>query len=134
LQELIITNSKKDDIDSDQVFSEIQNCKIWNFDKTYNLSVLAKGFIHIDIINLLIKFKIINKDRVKFLDSVVNKLVLDFKILIWEYKNVKQIELEIKRSINNKMKKSINKSKIVRSKLDKITSSRWELWNSLAFE
>jgi hypothetical protein len=124
LQELIITNSKKDDIDSDQVFSEIQNCKIWDFDKTYNLSVLAKGFIHIDIINLLIKFKIIDKDRVKFLDSVVNKLVLDFKILIWKYRNIKQIELEIKRGINNKMKKLINKSKIVRSKSDKITGSR----------
>jgi hypothetical protein len=53
-----------------------------NFNKIYNLLVLTKGFIYIDIVNLLIKFKIINKNKVKFLDSVINKLVLNFKILI----------------------------------------------------
>jgi hypothetical protein len=98
-----------------------------NFNKIYNLLVLTKGFIYIDIVNLLIKFKIINKNKVKFLDSVINKLVLNFKILIWEYRNIKQIELEIKRNINNKIKKSINKSKIIRLKLNKITSFKLKL-------
>jgi hypothetical protein len=42
----------------------------------------------IDLVNLLIKFKFVDKDRISCL---INKLVLDFKILIWEYRNVKQI-------------------------------------------
>jgi hypothetical protein len=35
--------------------------------------------------------------------------------------------LEIKRNINNKIKKSINKSKIIRLKLNKITSFKLKL-------
>ncbi|RGB26867.1 hypothetical protein C1646_674449 [Rhizophagus diaphanus] len=55
-------------------------------------------------------------------------------VLIWEYRNVKLADLEHQRGINAKMKKSANKSKLVINKLDKIISSRWELWNSLVFD
>ncbi|PKB94124.1 hypothetical protein RhiirA5_439501 [Rhizophagus irregularis] len=96
--------------------------------------MLAKGFIHIDLINLFKSYKILDKDKTKLLDGLVNKLIFDFKIFIWEYRNVKLADLEHQKGINTKMKKSANKSKLVANKLDKIVSSRWELWNSLVFE
>ena len=59
---------------------------------------------------------------------------MDFKILLWENRCVKQIEKETERGINEKMKKSANKSKLALPKLDKIKNSRWEIWNGMVFE
>ncbi|PKY25525.1 hypothetical protein RhiirB3_440494 [Rhizophagus irregularis] len=87
----------------------------------------TKGFIHIDLVNLFTSYRILNKDRIRLLDGLVNKLIFDFKIFIWEYRNVKLVDLEHQKEINVKMKKSVNKSKLVANKLDKIVSSRWEL-------
>ena len=89
--------------------------------------MLAKGFIHIDLVNLFKSYRISDKNRIKLLDGLVNKLIFDFKIFIWEYRNVKLADLEHQKGINAKMKKSANKSKVVTNKLDKIVSSRWGL-------
>ncbi|PKY58708.1 hypothetical protein RhiirA4_480845 [Rhizophagus irregularis] len=128
------SNSQVENVNSDGIFKEILRCRIWDFNKAYNLSMLAKGFIHIDLINLFKSYKILDKDKTKLLDGLVNKLIFNFKIFIWEYRNVKLADLEHQKGINAKMKKSANKSKLVVNKLDKIVSSRWELWNSLVFE
>ncbi|CAB4444867.1 unnamed protein product [Rhizophagus irregularis] len=134
LQELILVNSQMENVDPDDIFKEISCCKIWDFNKAYNLSMLAKGFIHVDLVNLFTNYRILDKDRIRLLDGLVNKLIFDFKIFIWEYRNVKLADLEHQKGINAKMKKSANKSKLVANKLDKIVSSRWELWNSLVFD
>ncbi|RGB27914.1 hypothetical protein C1646_768497 [Rhizophagus diaphanus] len=127
IQDLILVNSQEENINSENILKEILLCRIWNFNKTYNLFMLAKGFVHIDLVNLFKSYKMIDKDRIRLLDGLVNKLIFDFKVLIWEYKNVKLADLEHQRGINAKMKKSANKSKLVINKLDKIVSLRWEL-------
>ena len=48
LQELILVNSQMENVNPDDIFKEILCCKIWDFNKAYNLSMLAKGFIHIE--------------------------------------------------------------------------------------
>jgi hypothetical protein len=50
------------------------------------MSILAKGFVYINLINLLTKYKIIEKDRIILFDGLISKLVLDFKIFIWKYR------------------------------------------------
>ncbi|CAB4432903.1 unnamed protein product [Rhizophagus irregularis] len=107
IQDLILTNSQEENLNSENILKEILLCRIWDFNKTYNLSMLAKGFVHIDLVNLFKSYKIIDKDR--------------------EYRNVKLVDLEHQKGINAKMKRSANKSKFVVNKLDKIVSSRWEL-------
>ncbi|PKY55986.1 hypothetical protein RhiirA4_475898 [Rhizophagus irregularis] len=134
LQKLILVNSQMENVNPDNIFKEILCCKIWDFNKAYNLSMLAKGFIHVNLVNLFTSYRILDKDRIRLLDGLVNKLIFDFKIFIWEYRNVKLADLEHQKGINAKMKKSANKSKLVANKLDKIVSSRWELWNSLVFD
>ncbi|CAB4445336.1 unnamed protein product [Rhizophagus irregularis] len=124
LQELILVNSQMENINPDDILKEISRCKIWDFNKAYNLSMLAKGFIHIDLVNLFTSYRILDKDRIRLLDGLVNKLIFDFKIFIWEYRNVKLADLEHQKGINAKMKKLANKSKLVANKLDKIVSSR----------
>ncbi|CAB4413243.1 unnamed protein product [Rhizophagus irregularis] len=106
LQELILVNSQMENVNPDDIFKEISRCKIWDFNKTYNLSILAKSFIHIDLVNLFISYRILDKDRIR---------------------NIKLADLEHQKGINAKMKKSANKSKLVVNKLDKIVSSHWEL-------
>ncbi|RGB27790.1 hypothetical protein C1646_768655 [Rhizophagus diaphanus] len=118
---------QEENINSKSVLKEILLYQIWDFNKTYNLSMLTKGFVHIDLVNLFKSYKMIDKDRIRLLDGLVNKLIFDFKVLIWKYRNVKLVDLEHQRGINTKMKKSANKSKLVINKLDKIVSSRWEL-------
>ncbi|PKY37365.1 hypothetical protein RhiirA4_450213 [Rhizophagus irregularis] len=134
IQDLILMNSQEENLNSENILKEILLCRIWDFNKTYNLSMLAKGFVHIDLVNLFKSYKIIDKDRIRLLDSLINKLIFNFKIFIWEYRNVKLVDLEHQKGINAKMKRSANKSKFVVNKLDKIVSSRWELWNSLVFD
>ncbi|PKY23582.1 hypothetical protein RhiirB3_437838 [Rhizophagus irregularis] len=68
LQELILVNSQMENANSDDIFKEISCCKIWDFNKTYNLSILIKGFIHIDLVNLFKSYKILDKDRIRLLD------------------------------------------------------------------
>ncbi|GBC42829.2 uncharacterized protein OCT59_008093 [Rhizophagus irregularis] len=75
LQELILVNSQMENANSDDIFKEISCCKIWDFNKTYNLSILIKGFIHIDLVNLFKSYKILDKDRIRLLDGLVNKLI-----------------------------------------------------------
>ncbi|CAB4443902.1 unnamed protein product [Rhizophagus irregularis] len=134
IQDLILMNSQEENLNSENILKEILLCRIWDFNKTYNLSMLAKGFVHIDLVNLFKSYKIIDKDRIRLLDSLINKLIFDFKIFIWKYRNVKLVDLEHQKGINTKMKRSANKSKFIVNKLDKIVSSRWELWNSLVFD
>ncbi|PKB92523.1 hypothetical protein RhiirA5_444355 [Rhizophagus irregularis] len=71
-------------------------------------------------LNLFKSYKIIDKDRIRLLDGLVNKFIFDFKVFIWEYRNVKLADLEHQKGINAKMKKLANKSKFVVNKLDKI--------------
>jgi hypothetical protein len=134
IQDLILMNSQEENLNSENILKEILLCRIWDFNKTYNLSMLAKGFVHIDLVNLFKSYKIIDKDRIRLLDSLINKLIFDFKIFIWEYRNVKLVDLEHQKGINAKMKRSANKSKFIVNKLDKIVNLRWELWNSLVFD
>ncbi|CAB4462627.1 unnamed protein product [Rhizophagus irregularis] len=75
LHELILANSQVENVNSDDIFKEILRCRILDFNKAYNLSMLAKGFIHIDLINLFKSYKILDKDKTKLLDSLVNKLI-----------------------------------------------------------
>ncbi|GBC44739.2 hypothetical protein GLOIN_2v1879071 [Rhizophagus irregularis DAOM 181602=DAOM 197198] len=121
------SNSQVENAKSDDVLKEILLYKIWDFNKAYNLSMLAKGFIHIDLVNLFKNYKILDKDRIKLLDGLVNKLIFDFKVFIWEYKNVKLADLEHQKEINTKMKKLAKKSKLVVNKLNKIVSLHWKL-------
>ncbi|GET52969.1 hypothetical protein RhiirA5_438510 [Rhizophagus irregularis] len=106
------------------IFKEISYCKIWDFNKIYNLFMLAKGFIHIDLVNLFKSYRILDKNRIRLLDDLINKLIFDFKIFIWKYRNIKLADLEYQKRINVKMKKLANKSKLTVNKLDKIVNLR----------
>ncbi|CAB5193395.1 unnamed protein product [Rhizophagus irregularis] len=81
LQELILVNSQMENVNPDYIFKEISHCKIWDFNKEHNLSMLAKGFIHIDIVNFFKSYRILDKDRIRLLDGLVNKLILTSKFL-----------------------------------------------------
>ncbi|CAG8744288.1 3929_t:CDS:2 [Rhizophagus irregularis] len=43
LHELILANSQVENVNSDDIFKEILRCRILDFNKAYNLSMLAKG-------------------------------------------------------------------------------------------
>jgi hypothetical protein len=134
LEELIISHQRNDPPDLNEVKEKVKNCEVWDLHNCYNLSLLAKGFIHESLVALLISLNIVDKDRINILNNLVNKIVLDFKILIWEYRNIKQLEMEESKGISIRLKKSVNNSKLSSVKIEKVTRSRWAFWNSLVCE
>ncbi|GES94320.1 hypothetical protein RCL_jg14129.t1 [Rhizophagus clarus] len=83
----------KVNIDHNDIFTNINNLDCWN-SSNIGILCLVKGIIPKSFSEFLKKLKIPKQSIYKITRDVINTLVLQFKHLIWEYRNVHQIKLE----------------------------------------
>ncbi|GES80421.1 hypothetical protein GLOIN_2v1870638 [Rhizophagus clarus] len=77
----------KVDIDYNDIFTNINNLDCWNSSNIRILS-LVKGIIPRSFSEFLKELKIPEQSIYKIMREVIDTLVLQFKHLIWEYRNV----------------------------------------------
>ncbi|PKK60769.1 hypothetical protein RhiirC2_870830 [Rhizophagus irregularis] len=137
----IIIEFSKDEINKDQLVDKVEELAMWDFNCHYNFTFLLKNQISYKMMNLFKFYKIVDPKRIhELIKQIIRKIILDFKILIWEYRNEIQLEKEKRYNIiSNKDKKKKSKSKS-NSKKDngkhiiiEQSETNWNKWNDLAF-
>ena len=102
----IIIEFSKDEINKDQLVDKVEELAMWDFNCHYNFTFLLKNQISYKMMNLFKFYKIIDPKMIhELIKQIIRKIILDFKILIWEYRNEIQLEKEKRYNISNKDKK-----------------------------
>ncbi|POG64153.1 hypothetical protein GLOIN_2v1845475 [Rhizophagus irregularis DAOM 181602=DAOM 197198] len=134
----IIQEYSRDDIDTQELKGKINELGMWDIGCLYDFTFLMKNQISCQLIELLRCYKIIEKKLLyKVLKQITGRVLLEFKVLIWEPKNELQIKKEKQCGISSKDKKAKSHSK--RTEVDvknvgcKMLESNWNKWNDLAF-
>ncbi|CAB4492360.1 hypothetical protein RhiirA1_478186 [Rhizophagus irregularis] len=84
----IIFEISKNDLDRHQVECKVEELDMWDLNSLYDFTFLLKNQLSHQLVDLL-KLYIITNTKVleKILKLIISKIILDFKILIWEYRN-----------------------------------------------
>jgi hypothetical protein len=84
----IIFEISKNDLDRHQVECKVKVFDIWDLNSLYAFTFLLKNQVGYQLVDLL-KLYIITDTKVleKMLKLIISKIILDFKILIWKYRN-----------------------------------------------
>ncbi|CAB4486273.1 unnamed protein product [Rhizophagus irregularis] len=134
----IIQEYSRDDIDTQELKGKINELGMWDIGCLYDFTFLMKNQISCQLIELLRCYKIIEKKLLyKVLKQITGRVLLEFKVLIWEPRNELQIKKEKQCGISSKDKKAKSHSK--RTEVDvknvgcKMLESNWNKWNDLAF-
>ncbi|CAB4481042.1 unnamed protein product [Rhizophagus irregularis] len=113
----IIQEYSRDDIDTQELKGKINELGMWDIGCLYDFTFL------------------IIKNQV--LKQITGRVLLEFKVLIWELRNELQIKEEKRCSISGKDKKAKSHSKRtevgVKDVGCKMLESNWNKWNDLAF-
>ncbi|GET51419.1 uncharacterized protein OCT59_025688 [Rhizophagus irregularis] len=111
---------------------------MWDIGYFYDFTFLMKNQVSHQLVDLLKFYKITDvKVLRRMLKQIVRKIILEFKILIWEPRNELQIAKEKKFDINSKDKKmKLNSKKRDDTNVNVLGFSdetKWNKWNNLAF-
>ncbi|UZO00253.1 uncharacterized protein OCT59_001505 [Rhizophagus irregularis] len=105
---------------------------------SYDFTFLMKNQVSCQLIEFLRCFKITEEKLLyKVLKQITGRVLLEFKVLIWESRNELQIKEEIRCGISSKVKKAKSHSKSTEIDVKDvdcyILESNWNKWNDLAF-
>ncbi|UZO04727.1 uncharacterized protein OCT59_025098 [Rhizophagus irregularis] len=111
---------------------------MWDIGRLYDFTFLMKNQVSCQLIELLRCYKITEEKLLyKVLKQITGKVLLEFKVLIWEPRNELQIKEEKQCGISGKDKKAKSHNK--RTEVDvknvgcNMLESNWNKWNDLAF-
>ncbi|UZO25130.1 uncharacterized protein OCT59_017412 [Rhizophagus irregularis] len=112
----IIQEYSRDDIDTHELKGKINELGMWDIGRLYDFTFLMKNQV---------------------LKQITGRVLLEFKVLIWEPRNELQIKKEKRCGISGKDKKAKSHSKRtevgVKDVGCKMLESNWNKWNDLAF-
>ena len=98
---------------------------MWNINNLYNFTFILKNQISFRLIDLFKFYKIVQIKMIQILlKKLIRKIILDFKILIWEPRNKIQISREKRYNISSKDKKMKSNSINRNMENTKIVNSR----------
>ncbi|UZO01519.1 uncharacterized protein OCT59_012617 [Rhizophagus irregularis] len=134
----IIQEYSRDDIDTQELKIKINELGIWDIGCLYDFTFLMKNQVSCQLIELLKCYKIIEEKLLyKVLKQITGRVLLEFKVLIWELRNELQIKEEKRCGISGKDKKAKSHSKRTEMGVKdvgcKMLESNWNKWNDLAF-
>ncbi|POG72275.1 hypothetical protein GLOIN_2v1477912 [Rhizophagus irregularis DAOM 181602=DAOM 197198] len=134
----IIQEYSRDDIDTQELKSKINGLDMWEIGCLYDFTFLMKNQVSCQLIEFLRCFKITEEKLLyKVLKQITGRVLLEFKVLIWEPKNKLQIKEEKRCGISGKDKKAKSNSKRTEVGVKDVDcnmlESNWNKWNDLAF-
>ncbi|CAB4413948.1 unnamed protein product [Rhizophagus irregularis] len=136
-----IQESSREEIDTQELFDKITELNMWEIGDLYNFTLLMKNQVSYQLIDLLKHYKIIDEKLLyKVLTQIIRRILLEFKVLIWEPRNEIQLREEKRCGIGGKDKRAKSNSKKHIDKevnvnvADCVTlENNWNKWNDLAF-
>ncbi|POG81892.1 hypothetical protein GLOIN_2v1762782 [Rhizophagus irregularis DAOM 181602=DAOM 197198] len=91
----IIQEYSRDDIDIHELKIKINELGMWDIGRLYDFTFLMKNQISCQLMELLRCYKITEKKLLyKVLKQIIGRVLLEFKVLIWEPRNELQIKEE----------------------------------------
>ncbi|GET62956.1 uncharacterized protein OCT59_023039 [Rhizophagus irregularis] len=111
---------------------------MWDIGCLYDFTFLMTNQVSCQLIELLRCYKIIEEKLLyKVLKQITGRVLLEFKVLIWEPRNELQIKEEKQCGISSKDKKAkshSNRTEVgVKNVGCKMLESNWNKWNDSAF-
>ncbi|PKK56625.1 hypothetical protein RhiirC2_799627 [Rhizophagus irregularis] len=108
----IIQEYSRDDINTQELKSKINELNMWDIGCLYDFTFLMKNQVSCQLIELLRCYKITEEKLLyKVLKQIIGRVLLEFKMLIWELRNELQIKEEKRCGISGKDKKAKSHSK-----------------------
>ncbi|POG75637.1 hypothetical protein GLOIN_2v1838646 [Rhizophagus irregularis DAOM 181602=DAOM 197198] len=134
----IILEYSRDDIDIQELKVKINELGMWDIRRLYDFTFLMKNQVSCQLIELLRCYKITEEKLLyKVLKQITGRVLLEFKVLIWESRNELQIKEEKRCGISVKDKKVKSYSKRTEVGVKNVgcnmLESNWNKWNDLAF-
>ncbi|POG64273.1 hypothetical protein GLOIN_2v1845427 [Rhizophagus irregularis DAOM 181602=DAOM 197198] len=107
-----IKEYSRDDIDTQELKGKINELGMWDIGCLYDFTFLMKNQVSCQLIELLRCYKITEEKLLyKVLKQITGRVLLEFKVLIWELRNKLQIKEEKRCGISGKNKKAKSHSK-----------------------
>jgi hypothetical protein len=135
----VIQEYSREKIDTQELKGKVNELDMWKIGRLYDFTFLMKNQVSYQLIELLRCYKITEEKLLyKVLKQIIGRVLLEFKVLIWEPRNDLQIKEEKRCHISSKDKKakSHSKKRIDVSVTDvecNMIESNWNKWNDLAF-
>ncbi|PKB93531.1 hypothetical protein RhiirA5_441033, partial [Rhizophagus irregularis] len=108
----IIQEYSSNDIDIQELKGKINELGMWDIGCLYDFTFLMKNQVSCQLIELLRCYKITEEKLLyKVLKQITGRVLLEFKVLIWEPRNELQIKEEKRCGISVKDKKAKSYSK-----------------------
>ncbi|PKY55160.1 hypothetical protein RhiirA4_474444 [Rhizophagus irregularis] len=107
-----IQESSREEIDTQELFDKITELNMWEIGDLYDFTLLMKNQVSYQLIDLLKHYKIIDEKLLyKVLIQIIRRILLEFKVLIWEPRNKIQLREEKRCGISGKDKRAKSNSK-----------------------